>query len=718
MAMRPFPGARGAVQANEAHGAPRWSAGAAMAGPARQGWGRAWLWAGWLLLALAGCDDGLETQNTPGLQISPETGFLFPRLAAGTMAEREVELRSTGPGRLTLTDFRLADDSTDGEFALFLEQGGERSGVPRALTLDPDQAVTLVVIYAVTDDSAFPDRGQVVFGSNDPDHRDVALPIVTGEIGAEIDIAPRTIDFGPVEAGGMSTQGLVVRNLGLVDLVISRVSVNGPADFTARLGDRQLTGDGAFEPIVVPASGRIDLDVTYAPPSAGPDRGELLIESNDAVRPISVVGLVANGAAACLRVVPDSVEFGAALQVDGRDGPTPNVRLLSIESCGSSPLRVDRLEFMGAEAFGLAEPLDPIDPNVPDSPLIELPEATPGQPFPSRSVSVGFWPLALQAYGGTLLVHSNAEDSPTQVQLFGRGVDNSCPIPRADPDVYNVQPLDILTLDGSLSEDPGGRVVEWEWTVVERPEGSVSVPLEGFGDPRRPADGGEADRTDTATTQFFVDLAGRYVVHLRVKDNLGQWSCDPTPFKEVVINAVPEKDIHIQLVWSTPDDPDQADRVGTDVDLHFKHQLAGDGWSTDADGFDCYFANTNPDWGLAGEVSDNPSLDIDDTNGAGPENVNLARPEVGVTYEVGAIYFRAESTFGVQGADPRTEHASYITLRVFARGELLAEVGPREVTTLRQLWRAATVEWCEDLNQCPRIGILDEVLSEAEYDLP
>ncbi len=674
------------------------------------------VWLG-LVAAVLGCEDGVGEQKTPTLQISPES-FLFPRLAPGAIAERSVELRSTGAGAVSITDFELVDESTDGELSLFVEEAGERRPVPRSLRLDPGAAATLVVVYASTDESPFPDRGRVLFGTNDPEHRDVTLPVLTGETGAEIDLNPRTMEFGAVEAGESASQVLVIRNLGLVDLVIDNMTVNGPADFSASLGERLLTQDGAFEPLVVPGSGRLEVTVTYAPPSAGPDRGELLIQSNDARSPTSIVTLTANGAAACLRVVPESVEFGAALQVQDRNAPTPNIRQLSIESCGSSPLRIDRMEFMGDNAFGLAEELMPVNPEDPASALIELPAATPGMPFPNREVPVGFWPLELDTYGGTLLIHSNAEDSPTAVQLFGRGVDNSCPIPEADPDEFNVQPLDIIDLNGALSSDPGGMVVAWEWDVIERPNGSVSQVVETFFDNRRPADGGDEDDSTNATARFFVDLAGRYVIHLRVRDNLGQYSCDPTAVKEIVINAVPEKDLHVQLVWETPDDPDQGDRIGTDIDLHFKHELSGDGWNADANGFDCYFANTNPDWGLANEVADNPSLDIDDTNGGGPENVNLARPEPNVTYELGALYFRNESTFGIPDADPRMQHPSYATLRIFVRGRELAAVGPRELTELRQLWRVARVQWCDDLEQCPRIEIIDEVLTEDQYDLP
>ena len=115
---------------------------------------------------------------------------------------------------------------------------------------------------------------------------------------------------------------------------------------------------------------------------------------------------------------------------------------------------------------------------------------------------------------------------------------------------------------------------------------------------------------------------------------------------------------------------------------------------------------------------DNPSLDIDDTNGAGPENINLENPEEGVTYEVGAIYYRPESTFGIAGNDRRIQHPSYLTIRIYVRGELLNEFVGRELTRGRQLWHVASVKWCDEVEsggRCPEITIRDRVLEESEY---
>ena len=169
---------------------------------------------------------------------------------------------------------------------------------------------------------------------------------------------------------------------------------------------------------------------------------------------------------------------------------------------------------------------------------------------------------------------------------------------------------------------------------------------------------------------------------------------------------------YVELTWSTPADPDQSDAFGADIDLHFRQNWL---WTAGhAQRWLIAIFKTKPQTGGSGQVADNPSLDIDDTNGAGPENVNLASPEVGVTYNVGAIYYRNESTFGVAGNDPRQEHVSLVTVRVFARGELLNEFANREMTELYQLWNVVSIRWCEDagdVRRCPELIPQNELLS-------
>lgn len=55
-------------------------------------------------------------------------------------------------------------------------------------------------------------------------------------------------------------------------------------------------------------------------------------------------------------------------------------------------------------------------------------------------------------------------------------------------------------------------------------------------------------------------------------------------------------------------------------------------------GNDCYYANKRPDWGVLGDTTDDPLLDVDQTDGYGPENITLKKGENGL-YKVYVHYY-------------------------------------------------------------------------------
>jgi hypothetical protein len=171
-----------------------------------------------------------------------------------------------------------------------------------------------------------------------------------------------------------------------------------------------------------------------------------------------------------------------------------------------------------------------------------------------------------------------------------------------DPDV--VRPItgsaDFL---GDESYDPAELELSYNWKMVDQPVGStVSMPT------------GDANRYD-----FVPDLAGEYVAELTVTNSAGV-SSEPC---EAVLTAEPAEALWVELYWEND---------GDDMDLHLL--APGGGLETD---LDCYFANCAPsffssglDWGVIGDTTDDPSLDLDDIPNAGPENINIEEPEEGV----------------------------------------------------------------------------------------
>jgi hypothetical protein len=657
----------------------------------------------------AGCDsEGFKVSQSGLLSVNPET-IVFYTLGAGQEDTRELTISNIGSAEVLISGVEV--EQPRGLFSVSLAGEG---GAPEGVTLPVEgEPLRLVVTYSA-DGQALSGDEALLIRTNIATQREVRVPLRTSDARPELLVSPPALRFGSLDVGEEAIERTTLRNVGSATLVVSSMTLTGDFfDATLEGGpqDGATLAPGGSLSFELEEGGEQVVAVRYAPLQARVASGALQLVSNDLNSENLTIPLEASGAAPCIQVTPDFLDFGAGLLVESREQETPNAQLLLIESCGGSELKVTRAEFEG-EVFGWAE-----EPELsPEGHLVQLPGATPQTPFPMAQLAVGFWPSAEMSYGGRLKLYTNTSLEPVVVDLFGLGVANACPVPSATLDRYDVAPLDVITLDGSPSSDPGGEVRRWVWAVVERPTGSVSRVVESLTSALEPAAGGEPDDELTPRAQFFVDLAGRYTLELRVFDNLGQESCAPRATAIVEIEAVPQKDLHIQLVWSTPSDPDETDDKGTDIDLHFKHQTAGASWGAAAGVWDCYFRNKAPDWGSVGDFLDDPSLDIDDINGAGPENVNLNRPEVGVTYEIGALYFRAESTFGEAGRDPRIEHQSYVTTRVFARGELVAELVDRELSSVNQLWHAMSVVWCADEGRCPEITPQDRVYEEGEYD--
>lgn len=653
-------------------------------------------------VSLSACDEDsdLGIAKTPSALVSPGE-FLYSRLSVGARAEREVTVSNVGEGDLLIAnvtgefnaplDYSLyyyvrPVDQVDGENQQAVAIQAGQVVINRNVRVPPDHALVWVLEYtASSDDGA---SGSLRFETNDAANPSITLPVRGGDGGAEINVSPPTIDFGRVGAADVQMRTVTVTNIGSAPLDVDDINVNGSEDFSVLIGEVDPEQDGM--PADPDGDGNPGLDsgmsfeltVIYAPEVDGPDSGEITIRSTDANRPEVRVSLTANGASPCIRVNPETLEFAAALQ-----GRTTN-RPIRVESCGGQAL-----EITNAYLTDDSSPVYTIADESVDLP-VNLPAREQDQPAPAQEIVIGFTPEDTAAYGGTLVVESNDPLRPTiEVPITGRGTLNDCPVAVVTEDTFNVLPLDIIELDASDSTDadgPGGVPVRYTWTVTQQPDGSTVVPVERFQDPRRPLDTGIADDTTTPRALFFVDLAGDYTIELTVADNLDLVAPSETcqqPAAVVHIEAHPDQDIHVQMVWNTPGDPDQTDSDGSDVDLHLRHPN-GRNWAQAP--LDCYYANAAPDWGPAGPPG-NPSLDIDDVNGAGPENINLDEPEdtdaLGGQYRVGIDYYRADNF-----ATGRSWGPSEVTVRIFLGGVQAGE-WVRVMQGTHHFWTVGSIIW-------------------------
>lgn len=209
-----------------------------------------------------------------------------------------------------------------------------------------------------------------------------------------------------------------------------------------------------------------------------------------------------------------------------------------------------------------------------------------------------------------LPVEPSDEPTPT-----GDVVPTEEPVPTGDPQpvdkpiaVCEVSEASMLPIHdatnflGSGSYDPNDlAIVDYDWQLVEVPPGSSATMPEGT-----------ADRAN-----FVADQAGVYVAELVVTNSAGVSS---TPC-QASVEAIPAESLWVEMFWDQP---------GDDMDLH----LIAPGGSVGTT-LDCYYGNCKPtntplDWGVTGFADDNPTLDRDDTQNTGPENINILAPHNGV----------------------------------------------------------------------------------------
>jgi hypothetical protein len=215
-------------------------------------------------------------------------------------------------------------------------------------------------------------------------------------------------------------------------------------------------------------------------------------------------------------------------------------------------------------------------------------------------------------------------------------------------------PLQTRQLTATAQPGASGAAIQSVfWSILNRPATSSTNPS--------PA--------NALTTSIFLDVAGSFDLKFTAVDTNGTpGSCN------VNINAIPTENLRIEVSWNSD---------GTDVDSHLL-DITATKWGGDEDDLDCNFRNcdggSNLEWGVAG-AADNPRLDIDDTNGFGPENINIDFPRTGGAYRFGTQYFRSSGNTNTQ-----------VLVRIFCGGTLGGQF-TLPVLLDQQLWKVADVSF-------------------------
>ncbi len=636
-----------------------------------------------LALGLSGClqeSAPYEVVERPQLEVSDGQRFLSSNEPLIVKPTGEFDrthdvatltLRNNGDGVLAITSIRLIKDeqkifslsypgniSAQEPLVIQPKDGEGRKEFPLTLQINPVNLTSSAeaAIEVVTNPDKF---GKSVH----------ILPLRCELPQPGLSINPGQLDFGMVYAGESKERTLQLVNTGSDMLVIHSMSLIGDAGF-ALLPSPDSTVDSDSLLKVAPGTTE-SIIVQYT--SVGPQAAlaELIIESNAPSTPEgSIVPLQANSGGPCIDLTPGKLQFGGKLV-----GKIATMQV-SITSCGDEPLVINKASLSedSDDSFSLVQGQDDRFPMV-----LGVNE--------SADLDVAFVPTELatlddngtpQAVKGWLTLGTNTYGRSAQVEISGYGVDSECPTPVIHiAEGEEVCPQTKLNLSGSQSYSPNGAITSHMWEVVQ-PGGSSSLFVPS------------ASQTDPT---FEANVAGAYTFRLRVQDASGQSTGSGLcPDAEKTVLVIPCDAIHVELLWHTPNDMDETDtgpEAGADLDLHFLHPFA-QGFDIDGDGapdgyfdnpFDAYWYNSKPDWGEAGAFDDNPALDRDDTDGAGPENMNLNIPQDGLAYKVGVHYWH-DHGYGPSDA----------TVRIYIQTVLVFEQTLSSMVHC-DLWEVAKIHW-------------------------
>jgi hypothetical protein len=299
-------------------------------------------------------------------------------------------------------------------------------------------------------------------------------------------------------------------------------------------------------------------------------------------------------------------------------------------------------------------------------------EEQPLAPSGTFTMRVALSPDVLGPYQGTLSIRTNDPDeSLVQVPLTGTGSPSpTCTayVKSVNGDAYEVgdnpqiEPLDdiVVAIQG-VAPNPETTIAACHWEFVGRGEGSNL----SFVNP----DGCETGFVFDGT-KIGLDVAGKYVLQGQVTDSLGTINTNDCRLE---FDAIPTDSLLVQATWgSSPDSDMDLHMIRRNIDGQYCHGSMGSGTPTAAqlaepcngansDDQDCHFGNRNINWdGDGSNLSEgDPSLDVDDTNGFGPENINID------------LALPGSYLFGIANFDGSPDELNFIRLYLF--GQLAGE---------------------------------------------
>ena len=211
---------------------------------------------------------------------------------------------------------------------------------------------------------------------------------------AGIEVTPARIDFGAVtDTEGVAVQAITVASVGGSDLLIEDISISGKDAARFRLVDEATS-------FLLPAGASMTMDVAFEPSDSLDAVGQVVVTSDDPVRPVLPVDLHGADAIPLLAIEPDPADFG------GVEVGCESTRPIDLVSVGDEPVTVESIAALG-DGYSLSYGFS-------------LPQTlAPGE---SLSVDLTFAPPDERDFPGTLEVVSDDHFGTRSGQQFGAGL--------------------------------------------------------------------------------------------------------------------------------------------------------------------------------------------------------------------------------------------------------------------------------------------------------
>lgn len=638
-------------------------------------------------------------------KVSGDTVDVNMDIQPGSEATYRVTITNPGTGPLTIQKITEAyqpvtqEEKTAGVPALSLKNLPKPNTIVAPSgegTADTPEIVFFDVVFHRYNDETTRTMKVSIINNNQASisARNFSLDFTTIQPKPELVVDPPTVDFNQVNANDTADKAITIKNNGSGKLQIYGFYLRGDPFFslnngihTYKLGAPTESGITFDPPIILQSQDITQWTVSFAPKSSDATFATLTILSNasetkDTGLDIPITG---NAHGPKLKITPNPIAFGGVKQ--GTNGEIK----VTLTSEGTDDVVITDIKMVSEtqefqpDFSGLSTGTAPTTAN----PLTLHTDPAAGNQ--SETFILRYVPLDVSPQDGSgkpIQDTGKLEitmQSTVDVDVSGYGVSQTCPMPVIVIDEgEEVEPQTTLHLHGGQSVPSSGTIKSYHWSVDQPPDNKFKL----------------LPFTEAQDPTHQVNVSGDYKYCLNVCDTAGKCSddadCNTTACKSV--RVIPTQGIHVELTWDTKGDPDPFDEgpdSGSDMDLHFAHPFAS-GPDVDGDGqpdpwfnnpYDCFWFNKTPQWeSVNANIKDDPTLDRDDTDGAGPENLNLDVPKTGRVYTIGVHYW---NDHGFGDSDP--------TVKVFIYGELKATFTLSKscgtIMHKKDMWTVATIKW-------------------------